>query len=270
MWIVRGLACALLLALGGCELETPKSAASLTYTEDAFKAYREAMDAFEDRNWTDARALFGEVRKLFGFSRFARLAELRIADIDFEQGKYSEAVAGYRSFVRGHADDDNAEYAKYRICKSLYLDLSDTVLLPPAEERDQGGTEDAWRELRAFNGRYPHGRYRVDARYLLEVVTQRLVRHELYVARYYLREDRFAAVLRRIDYALATYPGSGLDAEALVLKGETLLKSHQRDQARAVFEQVIAAHGGPFGVVAKRFLAQLPPAGAPAGEAGLF
>src|SRR5690606_37343782 len=56
----------------------------------------------------------------------------------------------------------------------------------------------------------------------------------------------------RVDYALANFPGSGLDAEALVLKGETLLKMHKPKEARAVFEKVIADHGGPFWRGAKR------------------
>ena len=243
--------------LGACDFQPTKSAASLTYTEDAHAAYKEALEAFRNKNWEDARALFTELKRLFSYSRYARLAELRLADVDFEQGKYSEAISNYRSFVRGHRGDVNVPYAKYRICKSLYLDISDTLLLPPTEERDQANTADAYRELRGFNRRYPRSRYRVDARYMLEVVRQRLVRHELYVARYYLGKDNFEAVISRIDYALKTYAGSGLDAEALVLKGETLLKMHKAERAKAVFEQVVRDYGGPFGRVAQRFLKTL-------------
>ena len=50
------------------------------------------------------------------------------------------------------------------------------------------------------------------------------------------------------------YPGSGLEPEAMVLKGETLLKAKRRREARAVFNEVVDKHGGPFAVVAKRFL----------------
>jgi outer membrane protein assembly factor BamD len=244
----------LLLLAGGCELDTPKTAASLTYTEDAHAAYKEALEAFEERDWETARGKMQEVRRLFGYSRYARLAELRVADIDFEQSKYPEAVTGYRAFIRGHRADENVEYAKYRIGKALFLDISDTLLLPPGEERDQGGSEDAYRELVSFHERYPRSRYRVDAGYMLEVVRQRLVRHELYVARYYLARDNFDAALYRIDYALKTYPGSGLDPEALVLKGETLLKMHKPAEARAVFESVLRDHGGPFARPARHFL----------------
>jgi len=242
----------------GCDVNpTTKSAASLTYTEDAHKAYQEAMASFNAKEWEDAKALFNELRRLFAYSRYARLAELRLADIEFEQGQYSEARERYEGYIRGHRGDENVEYAKYRVCKSLYLDTGDTILLPPQEERDQDSSRNAYRELRAFHRRFPHSRYRVDAAYMLEVVTQRLVRHELYVARFYLRSDNFDATVARVDYALTKYPGSGLDAEALVLKGETLLKMHQPEKARAVFELVLRDYGGPFGKVAKRFLARL-------------
>ena len=246
------------LATAGCDSGTLKSTASLTYTEDAFKAYQEALTAFEEKDWEDARALFAEVKRLFSYSRYARLAELRMADIDFELGQYSNAISGYRSFIKGHREDENVEYAKYRITKALFLDINDTILLPPQEERDQANTVDAHRELIGFVRRFPRSRYRVDAAYMLEVVTQRLVRHELYVARYYLDQDNFVATVARIDYALAEFPGSGLDAEGLVLKGETLLKMHKPDEARVVFELVIRDYGGAFGIVAKKFLDKMP------------
>jgi outer membrane protein assembly factor BamD len=243
------------VSLAACEQQKPPAdAASLTYTEDARVAYLEAMEVYRAKNWEEARTKFQELRRLYGYSHYAKLAELRLADIEFEQGKYSDGIAAYHAFIRAHRSDENVEYARYRIAKASYLEIGDTVLLPPAEERDQANAEDAHRELKGFVERYPMSRYRVETRYMLEVVTQRLVRHELYVARYYLQDDNFDAALRRIDYALRKYPDSGLDGEALVLKGETLLKAKKPSEARTVFEQVIADHGGPFGLVAKRFL----------------
>jgi outer membrane protein assembly factor BamD len=231
--------------------------ATLTYTEDARAAYFEALESFKAHNWEDARALFGEVRKLFSYSRYARLAELRLADIDFEQSKYSDAVAAYRDYVQNHRSDREVEYARYRISKSLFFDIEDSIALPPAEERDQATTAEAYRDLRNFLSDFPNSRYVIDAKYMHDVVLQRLVRHELYLARFYLREEAFEATISRIDYALNKYPSSGLDAEALVLKGETLLKMKKNDQARAVFEKVVAEYASPFAVAAKRYLEEL-------------
>lgn len=256
------LAAALVLFTAGCAEFNFAGAgrATLTYTEDARAGYFEAMDAFKARNWEDARVLFGEVKKLFSYTRYARLAELRLADIDFEQAKFSDAVTGYRSFVQNHRADRDVEYARYRISKSLFKDIEDSFVLPPAEERDQSTTAEAYRDLRNFLSDYPRTRYLPDVKYMHDVVLQRLVRHELYVARYYLREEAFDATVARIDYALSKYPGSGLDPEALVLKGETLLKMKRRGDARAVFEKVIAESVSPFVATAKNFLAEMGPA----------
>jgi outer membrane protein assembly factor BamD len=256
------LAAGLALAAAGCaEFNfTGAGRATLTYTDDARAAYFEAMESFKARSWEDARVLFGEVKKLFAYTRYARLADLRLADIDFEQARYSDAVAGYRDFVQNHRNDRDVEYARYRISKSLFKDIEDSFILPPAEERDQGTTMEAFRDLKNFLSDFPQSRYYPDARYMYEVVLQRLVRHELYLARFYLHIDDFEATIARIDYALTKYPSSGLDAEALVLKGETLLKMKRDADARVVFEKVIAGYASPFAEVAKKYLADLGPA----------
>lgn len=247
-------------ALAGCDVDffgSGASRATLTYTEDARAAYNEAMQTFRAREWEDARALFAEVKRLFAYSRYARLAELRIADVDFEQEKYTDAIVGYRDFVQNHRTDSDVEYAKYRLVKALYLDIDDTFLLPPQEERDQATTLEAFREIKIFLREFPRSHYRTDVRYMFDVVTGRLVRHELYVARYYLGADQFEAAVARCDYAVKMYPGSGLDPEALVLKGETLLKMKKDEEARAVFTQVIKDYGGPFATTAKSFLHEM-------------
>jgi outer membrane protein assembly factor BamD len=259
--LVAPVLLALVASLVGCaELTATGPGASLTYTEDARLAYDEAMAAFRDKRWEDARSMFGEVQKLFPSSRYGRLAELRLADVEFEQEKYSESVSAYREWIINHRIDPDVEYAKYRITKALFLGVDDTVLLPPTEERDAAGLLDAHRDLKGFLERYPMSRYRAEAAYMLDAVTGRLVRHELYVARYYLDRDVFEAAIARIDYALKSYGGSSLEPEALVLKGETLLKMKKREDARKLFQQVIDVHGGPFATTARAFLDEIGPA----------
>ncbi len=245
------------LPTAGCATTSTGGQKQLSYTEDARRAYEEAMASFRAKDWESARPLFQEVKKRFPQSRYARLSELRLADIDFAQEKYTDAISAFRSFVTTYRSDREVEYARYKLAKALYFDISDTILQPPAEERDQATTLDAHRELRAFVRAFPRSRYRKDVDYMLEVVTGRLVRHELYVARYYRRRDNFDAAVARIDFALKSYPNSGLDAEALVLKGETLMMMNRRQEAKLVFELVVRDWGGPFGVDAKAFLEEL-------------
>jgi outer membrane protein assembly factor BamD len=215
------------------------------------------MAAFRSRDWEDARALLGEVRRLFPYTRYARLAELRLADIDFETEKFSDAISEYREFAQNHKNDPDVEYARYRLTKALFSDIDDTLLLPPAEERDQATTAEAHKEIRSFLREFPKSRYRSDVAYMLDVVTGRLARHELYVARYYLKNDNFDAAVARIDFALKTYPASNLTPEALILKGETLMKMKKLAEARAIFERVLKEFTGPFLPTARRFLDEI-------------
>jgi outer membrane protein assembly factor BamD len=273
---IAAVGLALGLGLGGgalgCEsFEIGARHATLTYTDDARAAYEEAMAAFRSRDWEDARALLAEVRRLFPYTRYARLAELRLADVDFEQEKFSDAISEYREFAQNHKNDPDVEYSRYRLTKALFSDIDDTILLPPAEERDQATTAEAYKELRNFLREFPKSRYRGDVAYMLDVVTGRMARHELYVARYYLKGDNFDAAVVRIDFALKAYPGSSLTPEALVLKGETLMKQKKLADARAVFERVQKEYTGPFLVTARRFLDEIKdlearqrPAAAPA------
>src|SRR5262249_55068994 len=156
------------------------------------------MEAYRSKEWEDAKALFGEVRTRFSYTRYARLAELRLADIAFEQEKFTDAIQAYREFVQNHRADRDVEYARYRICKALFRDIDDTLFLPSAEERDQATILEAHKELRTFLREYPRSRYREDAGYMYQVIVGRLVRHELYVARYYLRTDDFDATVARV------------------------------------------------------------------------
>lgn len=255
-----GLALGLVASAGalGCEsFEIGSRTATLTYTDDARAAYDEAMTAFRSRDWENARALLGEVRRLFPYTRYARLAELRLADVDFEQEKFSDAISGYREFAQNHKNDPDVEYSRYRLTKGLFADIDDTILLPPAEERDQATTAEAYKELRSFLREFPKSRYRADVGYMLDVVTGRMARHELYVARYYLKGDNFEAAVARIDFALKTYPGSTLVPEALILKGETLMKMKKLADARVVFERVVSENKGPFVQTAQRFLDEI-------------
>jgi outer membrane protein assembly factor BamD len=248
------------LGLSACEnleLNGGPRHASLTYTDDAKSAYDEALVSFRDKDWESARALFAEVKKLFAYSRYARLAELRLADIDFEQEKYSEAISAYREFATAHKNDPDLEYARYRMVKALALDIDDTPFLPPHEERDQATSQEAYKEVRSFLREFPKTRYKADVDYILQVALSRVARHELYVARYYLRRDNFDAAIARIDYAQKAYPQSNMIPEALVLKAETLMKMKRWDDARATLKLAMEHTESPFSRAASNYLAEL-------------
>ena len=260
--------------LCGCEGEGPKTA--LGYTEDAKRAYDAAMEEYKAHNWIEAQTLLREVKRKYSYSKYARMAELRLADADFEQEKYSDAIREYKDFIHAHRSDvDDVSYARSRMAESTYAEIPETALVGAAEERDQASVVDAYKELKGYLSDYPNTKESDHVRDLLGRVVARLVRHELYVARFYLGRDNYDAAVARIEYALHSYglggsavragvtADSDLDAEALLLLGQTYLKMHKWGDAREAFETIVRAHGeSPIVVQARDYLQRLTERGA--------
>src|SRR5688500_19497990 len=101
------------------------------------------MRALEEKNWEVVEQMFDGVRKNYSYSRYARLAELRIADANYEQEKLAEALSGYKSFVHDYPNDPEVPYARYRIAQAEYDSVSVSFFLPPLEERDLAAVNDA-------------------------------------------------------------------------------------------------------------------------------
>src|SRR5437868_11942201 len=111
------VALALFVPMLGCEKQEAKTV--LSYTADAKRAYDEAFAEFKAHNWIEAQTLMREVKRKYSYSRYAKLAELRIADADFEQEKYADAIREYRQFIHDHrSETDDVAYARSKIAES--------------------------------------------------------------------------------------------------------------------------------------------------------
>jgi outer membrane protein assembly factor BamD len=248
----------LVLASTGCGGSEPPAESPLQYTENAKRAYDDALTEYFDGDWEDAVPMLEDVKRRYAYSRYARLAQLRIADAAYEQENYPEAATGYRGFVHDYPNDPEVVYARYKIAKSLFNQRTDSVLLPALEERDLVTVDEAYQAIRSFIQDFPSYKKRPELDYMHQVVAGLLARHDLYVARFYLQEDRFEAAVARVEHALKAFPSSGLEAEALVLLGETYLKMHKNQDARDTFERVLHEYPeSAFAVPARGFLGRL-------------
>jgi outer membrane protein assembly factor BamD len=232
------------LALSGCAT-SDESSKSVTYSLTAKQNYEKGMAALKDEDYAEAQKYFQFVKQKYPFSKFAVLAELALADAQFDRGNYTEAIDSYKSFTRLHPTHDRVEdgYVAFRIGESYFKDMPDDVfLLPPSYEKDQSAVMDALRELGEFERKFPDSKYVKRADELRRKVLQRLVDHEVYVARFYLRADHPNAAALRLEGALRRYPGSGREPELLYALGETYLKLGDPLRAKETFQRVVTEY----------------------------
>lgn len=247
------------LAFAACAGSQKKSG-PVSYSETAFSNYKKGVAELEDDNFLEAQKYFSFVKNKFPFSRYSTLSELRLADTFFKQEKYGSAIDAYKLFIKFHPTHPNVVdgYAAFRIADSYVKQIpSDWFLLPPSHEKDQGATRQALAELHAFKRRYPRSKHLEAAEKLRRATIRRLVAHELYVARFYLKRDKPKATILRLEGILRRFP-DGVDAETMLLLGTTYLKVKEKKKAKATFSALIGKYPKDAEAAkAKRHLADL-------------
>jgi len=236
----------LLAATAGCSgSRADGEGNNIEYSISARENYEKGMDSLENDEWIDAAKYFAFVKARFPYSKFAVLADLRIADAQFGAGAYLEAVDGYKLFIKFHPTHEMVTngYASFRIGEAYYKMLPDDwFLTPPSYEKDQSSTVDALRELGTFLKTYPSSPFRERADKMYKVCAKALASHEWYVAQFYWKRDRPMGTVLRLRTLLKRYPHVGYDEEALWLLGRAYLKVGRPKDAKTTFQTLVSKY----------------------------
>jgi outer membrane protein assembly factor BamD len=238
--LVFALACT---AAAGCGAKS--GTASVDYSVSAQKNYEKGLKELERQDWVAASKYFGFIKSRFPYSKYAVLAELRLADAEFGAEQYLEAIDSYRLFIKFHPTHEMVAngYASFRIGEAYYKQLpGDFWLFPPSYEKDQSATEDAAVELKSFLDKYPDSPYREKAKTIVVKVGKRLADHEWYVARYYWDRGKPMGTVLRLRRLLESYRGVGYDEEALWLLGRAYVAVQMPDRARTAWNELVTKY----------------------------
>ncbi|TAK23685.1 MAG: outer membrane protein assembly factor BamD [Myxococcaceae bacterium] len=254
------IALALLSSVSACA-GTQSARGSLHYSDEAQAAYERGMDRFRDEEWPEATEAFRAVQREYSASRYATLAELRLADVMFRQETYTEALAAYRAWLRYHPSSDESVHAHFMIAHCYVKQMPDDwFLVPPSYERDLSSVHDAEGALSRFIRDYPEASQLAEARRLLGQVRLLLARHEYYVAEFYVTRERYPAAINRLLGVIGNYEGSGLEPRALLQLGELYLRSNRQPEARGAFQALLESYPrSPQVEAARRYLARVGP-----------
>ena len=216
--------------------------AAVDYSVSAQKNYDKGMKELDNKDWIAASKYFGFIKSRFPYSKYAVLAELRLADAEFGAEQYLEAIDSYRLFLKFHPTHEMVAngYATFRIGEAYYKQLGgDFWLFPPSFEKDQSSTEDSANELKSFLDKYPDSPYRDKAKEMLVHIGKRLADHEWYVARYYWDRGKPMGTVLRLRRLLERYRGVGYDEEALWLLGRAYVAVDMTDRAKLAWTELV-------------------------------
>lgn len=230
-----------LLPLLACASSRVSITGEVRYGKSAEEDYQAGVEEMDKSNWLESQKFLEHVRTKYPFSKYAALAELRLADARFRQDKFLEAAEAYDGFVKLHPNHEEADYAEFRAALSHFKDApSDFALFPSAAEKDQRQLRTAVEKLQAFLKARPDSRHRDEAAQVLADAQGRLARHEWYVAEFYFKRRHFAGAAGRLETLLRDYPGSRYEADALLKLAEAWLGQDEAFRAQQALQRFLA------------------------------
>ena len=275
------VAALLLTLLCASNCQTAREIRTDDYQESAKRNFQAGMVDFLNMDLEDAGFYFRIVSGKYSVSKYAPLAELRLADIDYLNDKYVEGAQAYARFNKSHPTHDCAAYAVYRagLCHLMQVP-EDWWFMPPASERDQQITEQAFDTLRRFlimvkaSQDMPKGsdedvsesralevgdvgyclgndpkltaRMIADAQIRLHWIASRLLERELYVAKFYLKNDKPNGTIFRLTNLMENrrYTERGLARlpEILYLLIEAYVENKEPEKACPYIEELQVKH----------------------------
>ncbi|SNB46775.1 outer membrane protein assembly factor BamD [Geobacter sp. DSM 9736] len=214
----------LLLILAGCASAPPVNKTADTY-------FKEGEEAYASKRYEDAIDHWKKVKESYVSPELTTRAELNIADAHFENGNYIEAAAAYEDFRKLHPNHEKAPYALYRLGLCYYQQIS-------GSDTDQTPVTNAATTFESFLRQYPASEYAQEVKEKLKSCQAKQFQYEVYVARFYLRTDKYEAAIQRIQDAFARFPETEYGDEALYYLGQAYLLSGEKVKGREAFTRL--------------------------------
>lgn len=188
--------------------------------------YAEATERLERKRYDVAIAFFEEVERQHPYSSWARRAMLMKAFAYYQDNDYDETVQAVDQFIALHPGNKDVPYAFYLKAISYYEQIRDVG-------RDQDFTNNAVSALTDVVRRYPGTEYARDARLKLDLTFDHLAGKEMYVGRFYLKQNKHIAAINRFKYVINNYQTTTHVPEALHRLVEAYLEVGVQSEARA-------------------------------------
>ena len=184
-----------------------------------------AMNLFQKKKYDKAAEAFKKFKDEFPLSEYTPLVELRIADANFFEKKYAEAIVLYEEFRKLHPLHPEMSYAIYQLGMCRYNQMLSL-------DRDQTETEKAIEQFRYLIENFPKSPQAADGKTKMQVCQKQLADHEFYIADFYFRTKKYKAALGRFEGLLQKYPESGLEGKIKPLVAACQLEIAREEQKR--------------------------------------
>jgi outer membrane protein assembly factor BamD len=162
----------------------------------------------ETGRYKSAVEAFQSVKDRYPYSKYAIIAEVKMADALYLQKEFDLAYEAYDEFEKLHPKNEDTPYVIYQKGMCHFRQVKSI-------DREQEHTRNAQQEFERLVRRFPRDDYANKARRNIRRCLIFLAEYELYVGHYYYKSGHYEAALGRFLYIIENYPDMGQYHEAM-------------------------------------------------------
>lgn len=218
---------ALLVLLSAC------SSGDLKDSATPEGAYKIAEELEQDERFEEAIQKFREVQNKHPYSRFAVLAKLKVADINYNRENFIEAQSAYQLFKDLHPKHERIDYVTFRLGMSYFNQLPSTI------DRDLSQAHKAILYFDEVMNSYPSSEHVKEAGEKKIEALKKLAEKEQYIADFYFKREMYDSALRRYEKLLKEYPSLGFELPGLYGASVSALRSGDLEKGKSLGKKLV-------------------------------
>lgn len=166
--------------------------------DTARELFEAGGNAMREKQYAEAAEFYTKLIDRYPFSPYTPRAELGRGDAYYQDERYSQAVDAYKEFESLHPRHERIPYVVYMIGMS-YRGQFESI------DRPSDNLAEAIQYFKRVQESYPDSEYAAKAAALITECRRKLAEHELYVADFYLRQERYQSAWSRYQYVRDAY-----------------------------------------------------------------
>ena len=176
--------------------------------QQMIEAYNAGVKALDEGDVLFATKKFNEAELLYPQSDWAPRSSLMAAYSYWSQGYYNNSINELKRFLKVYPKNKKIDYAYYLLAMNYYDSIVD-------EKKDLRPLEEAKKYFTLLVNEYPKTDYALDGKYKLELIQDMLAAKEMYIARHYIKKEKWIAAINRLKIVVNKYDTTIYVEEAL-------------------------------------------------------
>ena len=176
--------------------------------QQMIEAYNAGVKALDEGDVLFATKKFNEAELIYPQSDWAPRSSLMAAYSYWSQGYYNNSINELKRFLKVYPKNKKIDYAYYLLAMNYYDSIVD-------EKKDLKPLEEAKKYFTLLVNEYPKTNYALDGKYKLELIQDMLAAKEMYIARHYIKKEKWIAAINRLKIVVNKYDTTIYVEEAL-------------------------------------------------------